>query len=104
MTVLTNLRFFVHLLTQFIGILLEALYSRILNIWTSASLLHLPEVRLHLGVRGSSFTLETLPEENTSEFFKHQRVNKSVCVHIRLHSQSLLSGQGVRSPSFPEGP
>ncbi len=98
MTVLTNLRFFVNFanpvywnLTR--GTIFQNLEHLNFSILCSIYL----RSDYTWGSGGSSFTLETLPEENTSEFFKHQRVNKSVCVHIRLHSQSLLSGQGVRA-------
>lgn len=87
--------------SRFSGILIVALLwnSRIIQKiqWHQHSVFHLPEVRLHLGVREVRFYLGNPVRRKQKWVYFYKRVNESICGNIRCHSQSLLSGQGVRA-------
>lgn len=57
----------------------------------------LPEVRLHLGVREVRFYLGNPVRGKHKWVYFSKCVNESAYGHFRRHSQSLLSGQGVRA-------
>lgn len=57
----------------------------------------LPEVRQHLGVREVRFYLGNPVRRKQKWVYFYKCVSESVCGNFRRHSQSLLSGQGVRA-------